>query len=170
MRDLGLLCRNEMLRSVGIMVVNGIRSVFLISVVPATFGPIWPWFRTAQQQFLHGPALGLGPVFANPCNTVYAGPDLAYERPWANTLLSSPLPLLRIGEDGKALTNLRKAENDDMSAFHLRSIKLSKFLLECSAIIAFVAVCHAKAFNDTELWKSFLAGNLHRPNNRKRQG
>jgi len=36
-RDLGLLCRNKMLRPVGIMVVKGIRSVFLVSVVPVTF-------------------------------------------------------------------------------------------------------------------------------------
>jgi len=44
-RDLGLLCHNNMLRPVGIMAVNGTRSVFLLSVVPVTFGPIWPWFR-----------------------------------------------------------------------------------------------------------------------------
>ena len=34
-RDLGLLCRSKMLRPVGIMVVNGTRSVFLMSVVTA---------------------------------------------------------------------------------------------------------------------------------------
>ena len=47
-RDLGLPCRNKMLRPVGIMVVNGTRSVFIRSVVPVTFRPIWPWFRTAR--------------------------------------------------------------------------------------------------------------------------
>jgi len=35
-RDLGLLCCSNMLRPVGIMVVNGTRSVFLMSVVPVT--------------------------------------------------------------------------------------------------------------------------------------
>ena len=33
-RDLGLVCSNEMLRPAGIMVVNGTRSVFLMSVLP----------------------------------------------------------------------------------------------------------------------------------------
>ena len=47
MKDLGLLCRNEMFRPVGTMAVNGTRSVFRMAVVPDTFGPIWPWFRTA---------------------------------------------------------------------------------------------------------------------------
>jgi len=44
---LGLLCRNKMIQPVRIIVVNGTRSVFLMPVVPDTFGPIWPWFRTA---------------------------------------------------------------------------------------------------------------------------
>jgi len=39
-RDLCLLCRNKMLRRTGIMVVNGTRSVFLISFPPVTFEPI----------------------------------------------------------------------------------------------------------------------------------
>jgi len=47
-RDVGLLCRNKMPRPAGIMVFNGTRSVFLMSVVPVTFGPIWSWFRTAR--------------------------------------------------------------------------------------------------------------------------
>jgi len=47
-RDLGLLCRNKMLRPVGIMVVNGTRSVLLMSVVPVASGPNWPWFRTIR--------------------------------------------------------------------------------------------------------------------------
>jgi len=46
--DIGLLCRNKILRPVGIMVINGNCIVFLMSVVPVTFGPIWPWFRTAR--------------------------------------------------------------------------------------------------------------------------
>jgi len=59
-------CFSEMLRPVGIMVVNGIRSVFLTLVVSVTFVPIWPWFGTARKQFLHGPAPGRGPVFDDP--------------------------------------------------------------------------------------------------------
>jgi len=54
------------------MVVKGTRSVFLVSVVPATFGPIWPWFRTAQQQFLHVP------VFTDPCSRPRAGQKESY--------------------------------------------------------------------------------------------
>jgi len=45
-RDLGLLYGNKILRSVVIMIVNDTSSVFLVAVVPVTFGPIWPWFRT----------------------------------------------------------------------------------------------------------------------------
>jgi len=37
-RDLGLLCRNKMLRPVAIMVVSGTRSVFLMSAISFTFG------------------------------------------------------------------------------------------------------------------------------------
>ena len=40
LRDLGLLYSNKKLWSVGIMVVNGTRSVFLMSVVPVTLRPI----------------------------------------------------------------------------------------------------------------------------------
>jgi len=47
-RDLGLFCHNTMLRSVGVMAFNGTRSVFPVSIVLETFGPIWPWFRTAR--------------------------------------------------------------------------------------------------------------------------
>jgi len=42
-RDLGLLCRNKMHRPVGIMVVNGTHSVFLMPVIPVTFVLILPW-------------------------------------------------------------------------------------------------------------------------------
>jgi len=38
----------------------------LMSVVPVTFGSIWPWFSMAWKQFLYGPALGHGPIFADP--------------------------------------------------------------------------------------------------------
>jgi len=58
-------------RPVGIMVVNGTRSLFLMSVVPVTFGPIWPWFCRARQQFLHGQAPDRGPVFVDPCLRIY---------------------------------------------------------------------------------------------------
>jgi len=47
-KDLDLLCRNKMLRPIGILLVNGTRSVFLMSVVPVTFGRIWPWFVTTR--------------------------------------------------------------------------------------------------------------------------
>jgi len=47
------------------MVLNGTRSLLLVPVVPVTFGPIWPWFRTSRQQFLHEPTAGRGPVFAD---------------------------------------------------------------------------------------------------------
>ena len=64
---MGLFCRNKMLRPVWVMVFNGTHSVFLVSVVTVTFGRIWPWFRTARQQFLHGPAPVRGPIFDDPC-------------------------------------------------------------------------------------------------------
>jgi len=56
--------------------------------------------------------------------------------------------------------NLRRAENHDiMDALQECSIKISKSLLECPAIIAFVSACDAKAFNDTELCnRAWLAG------------
>jgi len=47
-RDIGMLCRNKMLQHLRIMAVNATRSVFLMSVVPVTSGPILPWFRTAR--------------------------------------------------------------------------------------------------------------------------
>jgi len=53
------------------MVADGARKVFLMSVVPVSFGLICPWFRTAWQQFLHKPALARGPVFADPCSKEY---------------------------------------------------------------------------------------------------
>jgi len=37
-KDLDFLCRNKILRHVGISLVNVTRSMFLISVVPVTFG------------------------------------------------------------------------------------------------------------------------------------
>ena len=55
MRDLGLLCRNKILRPAGIVVVNGTRTVFFMSIVLVTSGPVLPWFRKARQQFFHGP-------------------------------------------------------------------------------------------------------------------
>jgi len=39
-RDLSLLCRNKMLRPIGIMVVSGARSLFLMSVIPVTLGRV----------------------------------------------------------------------------------------------------------------------------------
>ena len=68
-----------------------------------------------------------------------------------------PLPLLR-RKNGKALIDFRKAENDDIDALKVRSIQNSKLLLECPTITALVAALDAKAFNDTELLKSYLAG------------
>jgi len=46
------------------MVVNDTHSVFLMSVVPVTFGPIWPWFRTAPITI--SSRTGTGPRFADP--------------------------------------------------------------------------------------------------------
>jgi len=54
--------------------------------------------------------------------------------------------------------NLRWAENDDIDALNVRSIKSYKSLLECPRITALVAAFDAKVFNDTELWKSYLGG------------
>ena len=50
MRDLGLICRNKLLRPIGIMAASDTLSVFLMSVVPVTFGPIWPWYRTDRHR------------------------------------------------------------------------------------------------------------------------
>jgi len=61
-------------------------------------------------------------------------------------------------KNGKALIDFRKAENDDIDALKVRSIQNSKLLLECPTITALVAALDAKAFNDTELLKSYLAG------------
>jgi len=47
--------------------------------------------------------------------------------------------LLRVGENGKALIDLRKVENDDIDAFQVRSIKNSESLLERPTIVAFAA-------------------------------
>jgi len=64
------------------------------------------------------------------------------------------LSLLR-GKNEKALINLRKAENDDIDALKVRSIKNSKSLLECPTINALVAALDTKALNDAELLKSY---------------
>jgi len=50
-----------------------------------------------------------------------------------------------------------KAENDDMNALKVRSVKNYKTLLQCSMITALVAAFDANAFNDTKLLKSYLA-------------
>jgi len=57
--DFGL---SNLLRPEGIKVISGTRSTFLMSVVPVTFGLIWPWFRTARNNFFtdrHRTAAGL---------------------------------------------------------------------------------------------------------------
>jgi len=51
------------------------------------------------------------------------------------------------------LINLRKAENDDADAHHVRPIKNFQIFTGVPTIIASVADCDAKAFNYTELWK-----------------
>jgi len=71
--------------------------------------------------------------------------------------------------------NLSKAENKHIDAPKAQSIKNSKSLLEYRTITALVAAFDAKAFNDAELLKSYLAGgnkiiNFHRQTNRKRHG
>jgi len=53
---------------------------------------------------------------------------------------------------------LSLAENDDVDALKVRSVKNCKSLLECPTITGLVAAFDAKAFNDTELLKSYLAG------------
>jgi len=70
---------------------------------------------------------------------------------------------------------LSLAENDDVDALKVRSIKNSKLLLERPTITVLVAAFDAKAFNDTELLKSYLAGgnriiNFCRQTNRKCHG
>ena len=63
-----------------------------------------------------------------------------------------------------------------MDALKARSIKNYKSLLECPKITALVAAFDAKAFNDAELLKSYLAGrnrvniNFCRQANQKRHG
>jgi len=72
---------------------------------------------------------------------------------------------------------LRKVENDEIDALHVRSIKNSKSLLECpNDHCAQVATFDAKTFNDTLWLKSYLLVrgnrmiNFSRQTNRKRQG
>ena len=60
-------------------------------------------------------------------------------------LWSHPLTLLRIVVNRKALINLHNVESEVMDSFQVRSIKMSKSLLECRTIIAFDADCDAKA-------------------------
>ena len=72
----------------------------------------------------------------------------------SNTLLS----LLR-GKSGKALINLRKAENDDIVAFRSTINKNSKSLLERPTITALVSAIDAKASMTPNLWnRTWLAG------------
>jgi len=71
------------------------------------------------------------------------------------------------------LISLRKPENNDIDVLNVRSIKNYKSLLQCPTITALVAAFDAKAFSDTALWKSYVAGgsriiNCHRKTNRKR--
>jgi len=73
------------------------------------------------------------------------------------------------------LINLRKAENDDIDALNVRSMKDSKSLLECPTITVIVGAFDARTFDDTDLLKSYLAGgniiiNFCRQTNRKRHG
>jgi len=63
-----------------------------------------------------------------------------------------------------------KIQND---ALKVRPVKKYKSLLNCLTITALVAAFDAKAFNCTELFKSYLAGgsriiNCHRQTNRNR--
>jgi len=81
------------------------------------------------------------------------GPDLADARPWANLLVKPPLPLIR-WKNGKALTNSRKTEHQDIDALKVRPIEDSKSR-ECDMITA-VALFETKTFNDTEPLKSVL--------------
>ena len=78
-------------------------------------------------------------------------------------------------EKYKNLINLRKAKNGDIDAVNVWSMKISKSLLECSTITVLVAAFDAKAFNDTELFESCLAGrnriiNFCRQTNQKCRG
>jgi len=73
------------------------------------------------------------------------------------------------------LITLRKAENDDSDALNIRAIKNSKSLLDYPTTTFLVATFDAKAFYDTELLKSYLAGgnriiNFCRQTNRKLHG
>jgi len=75
-------------------------------------------------------------------------------------------------KNGKALS---LAENDDVDALKVGSVKDCKSLLERPMVIALAAAFDAEAFTGTELLKSCLAGgnriiNLCRQTNRKFQG
>jgi len=74
-----------------------------------------------------------------------------------------------------ALISLQKAENNDIAPLKERSTKNPKSLLECPTTIALVATVDTKAFNHTQLLKSYLVRekriiDFHRQNNRKRHG
>jgi len=89
--------------------------------------------------------------------------------------LQASFPTVARKKNEKALINLHKAENDDITALKVWSIKNSKSLLECPTIVVLVAAFDAKAFNDTKILKSCLASgnkiiNFHRQTNRKRHG
>jgi len=88
---------------------------------------------------------------------LWSGPDSAGARSQAKLLVRPHLPLLR-GRIRKALINLCKAENDDINALNVRSIKNSRSLPECPTNTALVAAFDKKAVYDTELIKSWLAG------------
>jgi len=116
-------------------------------VPPKKFGLVTPLHCDTTQErstlLLNRPGLG-------------SGADLADAWPQAYPLVRLPLPLFR-GKNGKALISLRKAENDNIDALNVQSIKNSASLLECPTITALVAALDAKAVNDTELLKSCLA-------------
>jgi len=58
----------------------------------------------------------------------------------------------------KVLFSLSFDENDDIDTLKGRSIKNSKSLLVCFTITALVAAFDSKAFMNTKLLKSYLAG------------
>jgi len=93
---------------------------------------------------------------------LHAGPDLTDARPLTNPLVRTSHTLLR-GKKWKASINSRNSENDAESTV----IKKFSIITEVPTLTAFVAAFDAKAFNDTELLKLYLAGgnriiNCHR--------
>jgi len=68
----------------------------------------------------------------------------------------------------ESVNQFGKSKND---ALKVRSVKNSESLLECPRSLPLFAAFDAKAFNDTELLKPYLAGgnriiNCHRQTNR----